>query len=277
VRKDVAGYDLKSLLVGSEGTLAIITGAWLRLLPAPEAALPVVAFYQGAEDGTLALRSVLQNGLTVAVLEYLEGAALAAAAGSFPAAVPDGAGFAVIAEADGTAAEAAQLRDDLVALLGPDALSTHAPIEARAVRELWQWRDGVSLAVTAQRGGKVSEDIAVPLDRLGEAIQGTLEIGARHGLETCSWGHAGDGNLHSTFLIDSRDPDELARAEAAADELFDLALRLGGTVSGEHGTGVVKRSALSRQMSPAATRLHEAIKDVFDPKGLLNPGKKMPL
>jgi FAD/FMN-containing dehydrogenase len=121
----------------------------------------------------------------------------------------------------------------------------------------------------------VSEDVAVPLDRLREAIEATVAIGARHGLDACSWGHAGDGNLHSTFLVDRSDPDQLERAAAASDELFDLAVRLGGTVSGEHGLGWVRTHELVRQWSGAALELHRQVKQVFDPKNLLNPGKKV--
>jgi FAD/FMN-containing dehydrogenase len=133
----------------------------------------------------------------------------------------------------------------------------------------------VSSAVTAQRGGKVSEDIVVPVERLTEAITATQEIGARHDLPACSWGHAGDGNLHSTFMIDRSDPAELARAEHAAHDLFALARRLNGSVSGEHGLGLVKSGALEGQWSPPALRLHEQVKAMFDPKNLLNPGKKL--
>ncbi|MGI9113076.1 MAG: FAD-linked oxidase C-terminal domain-containing protein, partial [Gaiellaceae bacterium] len=139
---------------------------------------------------------------------------------------------------------------------------------------LWRWRDGVSLAVPAARGGKVSEDIVVPFDRIAEAIEETLAIGARNELAACSWGHAGDGNLHSTFLIDPGDETERARAEAAAEELFDLAVRLGGSISGEHGLGLVKGGQLERLWRPAAFALHRSIRSAFDPKGLLNPGKK---
>src|SRR4051812_10103063 len=108
----------------------------------------------------------------------------------------------------------------------PGAVLLHEPRSRRDVEALWRWRDGVSIAVAAVRGGKVSEDISVPLDRLGEAIEGTLGIAARHGVAACSWGHAGDGNLHSTFMIDSRDAGEVERAQGAADELFELAAAL---------------------------------------------------
>jgi FAD/FMN-containing dehydrogenase len=237
LRKDVATYDLRGLIVGSEGTLGIVTAAWLRLVPAPETALPLAAFYADAETGCEAIERAVGAGTRAAALEYLDAGTLAAAAGSFPAAVPEGASFLVLADADGSCTEAEAVRSELVEALGEDALALHAPADARSIAGLWRWRDGVSIAVTAQLGGKVSEDIVVPLDRLGEAIAGTLEIGARHGLDALSWGHAGDGNLHSTFLVSRDDAAALQQAEAAVAELFDLALSLGGSISGEHGLG----------------------------------------
>ena len=273
IRKDVAGYDLKSLLVGSEGTLGIVTAAWLRLLPAPEASYPVAAFYPSAEEGCAAIESVLGGGIVVASLEYLDGSTLRAAGPAFPAPVPPDAGFLVVAEADGSEPEAAEMRTVLLDVLGERALSVHAPEARAAIEALWRWRDGVSIAVSAQRGGKVSEDIVVPLDRLAEAIDQTLAIGSRHGLSACSWGHAGDGNLHATFLVSPGGVDELERARAAAEELFVLAVSFGGSVSGEHGVGVVKRGL--QGWSPKTAALMTAVKDAFDPRGLMNPGKKL--
>jgi len=129
--------------------------------------------------------------------------------------------------------------------------------------------------VAAQRGGKASEDIAVPLDRLAEAIEESLELGAKLGVPACSWGHAGDGNLHTTFLLGADDESERAVALQLSEGLFDLALRLGGTISGEHGVGFVKRNWLPRQLGPRAFELHSAVKRAFDPQNLLNPGKKI--
>src|SRR6266536_2442928 len=162
----------------------------------------------------------------------------------------------------------------LEVVVAPDALVLHAPEAAAEIAALWHWRDGVALRVDAQRGGKASEDIAVPLDRLGEAIEESLEIGAKLGLPAASWGHAGDGNLHTTFLVAADDPEEIRAAMRASEELFALALRLGGTISGEHGVGVIKRPWLERQLGPRAYELHTAIKRAFDPQNLLNPGKK---
>jgi glycolate oxidase subunit GlcD len=271
VRKDVAGYDLKSLLIGSEGTLGIVTAAWLRLIPAPEAAYPVVGFYADTAQGCAAIERVVGSGLVPGALEYLDGGALAAAGGSFPGGVPAGAGFMVIAEADGHRDEAERLRDELAAALAEDALAVAVPEPAG----LWRWREGVAFAVIALRGGKSGEDVVVPLDRLAEAIEETVEIGRRHDLQACSWGHAGDGNVHANFVVDPRDEAELERARAGAEELFAMAIRLGGSISGEHGIGWTKRGWLERQWGPRAIALHRELKQVFDPKGLLNPGKKI--
>jgi glycolate oxidase subunit GlcD len=274
VRKDVAGYDLRSLLIGSEGTLGVITAAWLKLIPAPETQLPLVAFYPSVEAGGEALAAALGSGVIPAALEFLDAGALAAALASFPGAAPLEPAFALIAEADGSPAEAERVRAEIAEALSERATVIHAPTKREGISALWRWRGAVSTAVTSQRGGKVSEDIVVPVERLTEAIIATQEIGARHDLPACSWGHAGDGNLHSTFMIDRSDPSELKRAEQAAGELFDLARRLGGSVSGEHGLGLVKAGALEGQWSAPALRLHESVKRLFDPKNLLNPGKK---
>ncbi len=274
LRKDVAGYDLRALLCGSEGTLGIVTAAWLRFVPAPEAQLPVLATFPSTADGCAAILRVLASGIAAAVLEYVDAAAVELAGG-----LPDGparSGFVVLAEADGSASEATRVRDELVEALTEGASAVSAPRDPAAIRVLWRWRAGVSHAVTAARGTKLSEDIAVPVDRLEEAIDEILVIGACHALEACSWGHAGDGNLHATFLLEPGDGAQRARADAAAGELFELARRLGGTVSGEHGIGVLKAGQLSLQWAPAAVAAQRAIKAALDPKGLLNPGKKLP-
>jgi FAD/FMN-containing dehydrogenase len=233
-----------------------------------------VASYGEAEAGCAAVLRVLAAGILPAALEYVDARAMEAAGGAFPAGPLRG--FVVLAQADGSAAEALRVRDELVEALSEGAERVDAPADRTAVRALWRWRDGVSLAVTAVRGAKLSEDIAVPADRLAEAVAETVAIGARHGLDACSWGHAGDGNVHATFMLDAGDAAQRARAEEAATGLFDLALRLGGTVSGEHGIGVLKGGQLARQWAPGAVAAQRAVKAALDPKGLFNPGKKEP-
>jgi FAD/FMN-containing dehydrogenase len=262
LRKDVAGYDIKSLLIGSEGTLGIITAAWLRLTPAPAAQIPVVGLYDSIERGVEAIETALASGVVPAAVEYLQGSCIRHAPPPFlDGATPE---FIVICEA-----ESEPERDTLLEALGDGAL-------VPAADALWRWRGGVSLVVRGVRGEKLAEDIVVPLDRLAEAISRTLEIGKRHRIEATSWGHAGDGNLHSTFLYDPRDADETARTELAALDLFALARELGGSVSGEHGLGLLKRGQLLGQWSDAAVGVHETIKHAFDPRGLFNPGTKDP-
>ena len=261
LRKDVAGYDLRSLLIGSEGTLGIITAAWLKLTPAPEMTIPIVAAYGSIREGIEAIEAALASNVVPAAIEFIEGTAIQHAPPPFLDARD--ARFLVIAEAESEAERAA-----LLEALGPQAQEYDAAT-------VWRGRGGVSLVVRAVKGEKLAEDIAVPLDRLEEAIQKTLEIGREVGLEATSWGHAGDGNVHSTFLFDSGDPDQRRRADTAAVALFDLARELGGSVSGEHGLGILKRGQLLGQWSEASVAAHETIKRALDPANLLNPGKKV--
>ena len=274
LRKDVAGYDLKSLLVGSEGTLGLVTAAWLRLVPAPELELPVIGFYRDADAGVSAIERVLASGVVPAAIEYVDGVMLSYSGDAYPFGLPADAAFMVITEADGAASEARRVAGELRDALADDAVAVHAPEEPSEVADLWRWRAGAAFAIIAQRGGAYSEDIAVPLDRLRDVAHETLAIGERHGVAALSFGHAGDGNIHSTFLFSPDDPDEERRADEACHELFELALRLGGTVSGEHGIGWLKRGQLEHQLGPTGYDLHLRLKQVFDPKNLLNPGKK---
>jgi FAD/FMN-containing dehydrogenase len=148
----------------------------------------------------------------------------------------------------------------------------HEPVEQAA---LWRWRDGINPAITSVRGAKVSADVVVPLERLCETLDAFDAIAAGHGLLSCSWGHAGEGNLHATVLVDPSSEAELDAAEEVMEELYELIAAGGGSIAGEHGVGLLKRGRLARQWSPRAVELHERIKRAFDPKDLLNPGKKL--
>lgn len=278
LRKNVAGLDLTDLMIGSEGTLGIVTSAWLRLVPAPAERGIVVGFYPDARAGCEAIGMIMGSGIQPTALEFLDRGALESSLGSFPADSPDEAGFAVIAETDGTAEEVSSVIPDLEEAMTVGALARPVRITNHAeIRGFWAWRDGVSIAVTAQRGGKISEDVVVPVESLAEAVEETVEIGRRHDLPACSWGHAGDGNLHSSFLVDLSDPAEMGRGKEAAAEIFAMAIRLGGSISGEHGIGSLKTAHVKDALGPVAVRLQADIKRVFDPMLLLNPGKKIPL
>ena len=276
LRKDVAGLDLTSLLVGSEGSLGIITSAWLNLIPAPESRGIAVGFYRCPRSGCDAISTILGSGIQAAALEFLDGAAMSSSLGSFPFGAPDEVGFAVLAEADGSESEVERQMDELEEAMGSQSIGPVLKVsDRREIAGLWNWRDGVSIAVTAQKGGKISEDVVVPAERLADAIEETVQIGLRHGLEACSWGHAGDNNLHSTFMVDLTDSDEIARGSAAADEVFEMAIRMGGSISGEHGLGTLKTKHSKLALGEAAIRIQADLKRVFDPELLLNPGKKI--
>jgi len=282
VRKDVAGYDLRGLMIGSEGTLGVITAVRLRLLPAPEAAIPLVVFTRDRAAGCAAISEVFAAGLRPSVLDFLDGETLSMAARSYPAAqgaadgslsaIPPDAGFALLLEADGTRAEAEGERGALLELLAGAAVAVHEPRSAEA---LWRWRDGINPVVTAVRGGKVSGDVVFPLERLYEGLTRFEAIASAHGLRSCAWGHAGEGNVHATVLVDPELEQELDAAEEVSEELYALAGELGGSLAGEHGVGWMKRGRLALQWPERAIELHEQVKRAFDPKGLLNPGKKL--
>jgi FAD/FMN-containing dehydrogenase len=152
------------------------------------------------------------------------------------------------------------------------ALRIDAPADHEA---LWRWRDGINPAVTGVRGAKVSADVVLPLERLREGLERFAAIAAEQGLRSCVWGHGGEGNVHATVMVDPRSKGELDRADRAMEELYGVVAELGGSIAGEHGVGVLKGGRLALRWQPRAVELHEQIKAVFDPKGLLNPGKKL--
>jgi glycolate oxidase subunit GlcD len=288
-RKDVAGYDLKNLLIGSEGTLGVITAVQLRLRPAPEARVALVVFLPAGgergdgdvgsgdavgtvEAGCAAMLDVMAAGIEPAALEFIDAATLEYVAAGYPGEVPHGAGFALLVELDGMRAEAEREREAVLELLSARALAIEQPDDEDA---LWRWRDGFNGVVTGVRGGKVSEDVSFPVECLAEGLDGFAQIAARHGMRSCAWGHGGDGNVHATVLVDPSDEAELDRAEEVGAELFALVRELGGSIAAEHGVGLLKSGMLAPGWDRRAVELHEEIKRAFDPKGLFNPGKKL--
>jgi glycolate oxidase subunit GlcD len=271
-RKDVAGYDLTSLLIGSEGTLGVITAVRLRLLPAREATAVLVVFLSSRERGCEAMLEVIGAGLEPSALEFIDGVTLQILAGGYPGEVPPDAGFALIVELDGSHADVQASLSAARGLLAPGAVAIEEPPDVAA---LWRWRDGANGVVAGARGGKVSEDVVFPVERLGEGLALFEEIADRHGVRSCAWGHGGDGNVHATVLVDPASDSELRAAAAVGEELFELVVELGGSIAGEHGIGWSKSGRLQLQWPAAAVELHEQLKRAFDPKNLLNPGKKL--
>ncbi|MEZ5076943.1 MAG: FAD-binding oxidoreductase [Solirubrobacterales bacterium] len=274
-RKWVEGLDLKSLLVGSEGALGVITAARLRLAPAPEAAFPVAAVFTSEEEGCAAVQGLVASAVACSVLDFADADAFGPLRASLGAeSVPDG--FLLLMEVDGSAAEASRLRKELLDFVAATATWTFAPLDLGGIRSLWGWRDDMSVRLASVYGGKVSEDIVVPVERLGEAIARVRGIGRRLGLQTACWGHAGDGNLHAALFAPDADADRLALARSGGEEVLAMSRELGAGLSGEHGIGLFKRDMMASTTSPPLTAVLSGVRVAFDPKGLFNPGKVLP-
>ena len=195
-----------------------------------------------------------------------------------PLALPEETAFLVITEADGDSVEAADhLRDQLLDVVGPGSLMVQAMEDPGLVSEFWRWRGNVPYAAAKLHGGTMGEDIAVPVEALERGLELLDRLALEFGLRACSWGHAGDGNMHATFLLNNESAAELERGRLASEALFAGVLQMRGTVSGEHGLGWIKRDQFDKQFAPAEAELQRAIKAVFDPAGLFNPGKKIPV
>ena len=270
------GSELLRLLPASEGTLAVITEVILRVIPAPQTRVTVGAAYASMQGAADAAARIAEAGLVPAALEVLDGAALDAIARSLTDPIAPGAGALVIAELEGDAtavnAELEMLRSALEAAGASDVHTAADPAEAR---RLWAARTAISAAVARVMVGKVNEDVVVPRDRVAEAVEAARRAGEAERVPVVTFGHLGDGNLHCTFLIDPRLPGERARGDAAANRLFEAVLAMGGSITGEHGVGQTKAGHLERQLGAGTVALMGRIKAALDPRGLLNPGKKL--
>jgi glycolate oxidase len=274
--KGVAGYDLTALLVGSEGTLGIVTEVTLRLLPRPRHVATALLVFASATDAARAVTRVLTGGVLPRCLELLDDVSLAAAAKTSPYRFPPDAGAALLVEADGNDEEAVMNElARLAELVGDDARGEVIVAQNEAQRrEIWETRRYLSVNLKAVHPLKLSEDVAVPRSRIPEMIGRAKAVGARLGLTVATYGHAGDGNLHCNVLFDRE--EQRPGAEEAVSEILRGAVDLGGTITGEHGVGFAKREFLEYEQGPEVVALQRRLKAVFDPLGLLNPGKIFP-
>ncbi len=272
--KDVAGYDLKSLLVGSEGTLAVVTRITLRLLPLPESqVLFRLDFASLAESAEFVVRAA-RSGLAPSVLEFMDRSSLEAAARFLGTSLDRSVAATVMMELDGSTAEVAGRTERCRELLAASPILSWAEANTPAQQEeLWKMRRCLSDAVAALRPRKINEDVVVPLGRVPEAVAGIRRIAREEQVEVVLFGHLGDGNIHTNLLVDPADVAEVARAQIALPRIFRLVLDLGGSITGEHGIGLSKREFMPLQFSPGEMELLRRVKAAFDPDGLLNPGK----
>jgi glycolate oxidase len=271
------GDDLLRLLPQSEGTLAVVTQALLRLIPAPVARTTIAALFADMQAASDAVAAIAAAHLVPAAIEFLDRAAMHAVARTGVSAFPEDAGALLIVEVEGDpAAVATDAEAVQTALAGAHAQRVEVAADAADAKRLWAARKAISAAVAAVMVGKVNEDVVVPRDRIAELVAHTEVLGEEHEVPVVNFGHLGDGNLHATFLIDPRRRGDRERADAAAAGLFEMVLDMGGSITGEHGVGYTKLPYLERQAGPAGVALMRRIKQALDPRGLLNPGKKIP-
>ncbi len=276
--KNATGYQLLQLFIGSEGTLGVITEIVLRLLPLPEAYATAAVEFATLEDASLAVTAVLSAGLLPAKLELMDRVTLAALGDALNLRLPASAGAVLLIEQDGTASGVVNEEISKMAEICRKhrALDVQVATQASERDKLWAARRAASDALGRLRPNKTSEDIVVPRSQIPEMVRRIGRIAESTGLEIAVFGHAGDGNLHPTILFDRKLPGEMQRVEQAAAEIFRAALELGGTLSGEHGIGALKRAFIRDAVGDDSLALMVAIKQLFDPLGLLNPGKVFP-
>ena len=276
--KGVTGYDLTRLLVGSEGTLALITEATLKLLPAPETVATLRLCYASNRDALDAVNRVMRQPVIPSALEFMDRRAIDAIRPTGAADdLPEDTQALLMVEADGTADDVPrQIAALEQTLAGAGLLDMRSGFTQEAVTLLWTARKSLSKAVKRIAPLKINEDVVVPISKLAAFVDFLEHTALTQQLPIVSFGHAGNGNLHVNLMVHPDDRDEMTRAYAALDAIMAQVLALGGTLSGEHGIGTEKRRFITQEIDPATLTLMRNIKQQFDPHGLLNPGKLFP-
>ena len=274
-RKGVVGYDLTNLLVGSEGTLAVITALTLKLIPRPQAVTGLMCLFADMVSAMRSVARIMTAGHLPSAIEFLDHRCLELVGEMLPFPLPGGRPSLLIIELDGPAANLSTEIPAITNLVKTEGAIQiiHAPA-AEEREKIWNVRRQVSLRIHEHAALYIPEDVAVPLSAIARLVDALPEYENRYGIEIFAFGHAGDGNIH--LNITTQNMDARARAEEGVRALLDLCLRLGGTISGEHGIGLAKKEFLSMELSARSISLQRQIKELFDPLQILNPGKIFP-
>ena len=275
--KGVVGYDLTRLIIGSEGTLAVITEATLKLTPLQPARRTLRAEYRDMQHAAEAVAAIMASPVTPCALEFMDGNAIDMVREELAGSLATGTGALLIIEIDGLDSQIDELSEQVSRRArNSGCLTIHQARNDDEVRALWDVRKALSPALRRVAPKKINEDVVVPVSRIPALIDALSELSRRHGIHIVNFGHAGNGNLHVNLLYDPDQADQQQRAEACLDEIFATVLDMGGTLSGEHGVGLVKRDWVAREIGTDSLQLMHAIKRQFDPRGILNPGKALP-
>jgi len=272
--KGVAGYDLTRLIVGSEGTLAVVTQATLKLLPLPQAVKTMAVLFPTIEQAVITVASIIKESLVPRCVEFLDRSSIECVRDKFGFHVPSDIHSILIIEVDGSLAVVAQEAEKIRKFcIEKGASQVILAADAKQASEIWGARKALSTALFKIAPNKINEDIVVPLNKIPEMVKRIEKIQKRTGLAIVSFGHAGDGNIHCNIMYHKKDPGESIMAESAMDELFFHTLDLGGTITGEHGVGITKIKYLADEFGEGEIEIMRGIKKVFDPFNILNPGK----
>jgi glycolate oxidase len=272
--KGVVGYDLTRLMVGSEGTLGVITELTLRLLPKPEAVRTVMAVYDRITAAAETVSEIIRRGIIPRTIEFMDNASIRCAEDYAKSGLPTDAEALLIIEVDGGIEETARALSAVESVCRQYGVRDLKVAETpEAAQAIWKARKSVSPALYRYGPDKINEDIVVPRSRIPDMVSKIQELSRQTGLMMVCFGHAGDGNIHFNIMADKNDTTRWAKALNAVSEIFDYTLALGGTLSGEHGVGMTKSAYIGKEILPEALALMRRIKNAFDPKGILNPGK----
>ena len=265
---------LLALLVGSEGTLGFMTEITVGLVPRPEAFATALAFFKDLEAAAAAVNKVFESGVLPAAIELMDATTMGAVRNFVDIDVPAGSGCALLIETDGRGGEAAGAMSEIEkSLAGSDLVAMRSATDDDERADLWKMRRNISPSLALIAPHKINEDVCVPRSRLPELARTVTELASKYNLTVPTFGHAGDGNLHVNVMLDKSDTAELRRAETFVRELFDTTLRLGGTISGEHGVGITKKEFLPDQVGDLGLDIQRRIKRSFDPHLRINPDK----
>ena len=278
VIKDVVGYDLAALFTGSEGTLGIITEALLRLTSKPNFARTALVEYDDLADASRTVNAILSAGIVPATMELMDQTAIECIEKAMKLGLPVERAAVLLIETDGSDAEMVNREIESIAEICKKTGAQNVKVANNETERanLWKARRSVSPALARLSPNKLGEDITVPIQAIPEAVRRLKEISAKYGLPIVIFGHAGDGNLHPNILFDKRDPEQWAKVEKIVEEEFNVALALGGTLSGEHGVGKLKRPYIEKALGNVSIGIQKGIKQVLDPYNILNPGKVLP-
>jgi len=275
--KGVVGYDLTRLLIGSEGTLALITQATLKLTPLPQTKHTLKAIYASIDAAAQAVSRIMAQSITPCALEFMDKNALDMVRDYSTADLPENAGAMLMIEVDG---QLDTIQKDTQQIVEASKVTGHISTEVAASKEeaaaLWQTRKALSPCLRKIAPKKINEDVVVPVSNIPALINGLDALSQQHQITIVNFGHAGNGNIHVNLLVNPDDPQEMQAAETCLDDVFSLVLSLHGSLSGEHGVGLEKRDFIAREISPTELKLMHQLKSVFDPQNLLNTDKTLP-